>query len=288
MTIRLPMLRAALQASPPAPIAAAAVAFAWFALAGPAHARLDPAMQRLYAGVYSNACTDRRALTLKFYDDVMTVERAGRSVTANRVRTSKTHAKAGSAPDFKAVVAGDVSGGDGLVFALHHNADGLFAVIEGGARSLAALGPGVQGQRLRHCDPNRNALPGATQANAPQGPPDLLRDARFRAAYRQALGPMAGEPWLARMDGPAPALRQVALGGVDYTLAAVCKPHDCADHNMIVLWAPGSGSLIGLVQQRGRKTLLGEPPATLARRIDGLWAREFRASAAPLAPRARP
>lgn len=243
-----------------------------------ANAALDTATERRYGGVYSTACGDHDALTVKFYGDVMSVARGGRSVTANRVRAQAAPAPGTDASaDFKGRITGEVRGADGLAFALHHNADGLFAVIEGGPKSLAPLGAGVQGQRLRHCDPNRNALPGAAAATpVAQAPTDLLRDAQFREAYRKALGPLARERWLARLDGPAPQLRKVTVGGVEYTLGAACKPHDCADHNMVVLHSPSTGSVYGLVYQRGRKTLLGEPPAPLARAIDGLWAGEWR------------
>lgn len=253
-------------------------------LAGPllaaaaTHAALDTATERRYGGVYSNDCSDRNALTVKFYGDVMSVERGGRSVVAHRVRARTPPANAPATDgNFKGRISGEVRGGDGLAFALHHNADGLFAVIEGGAKSLAPLGAGVQGQRLRHCDPNRNALPGAAAA-APvaQSPTDLLRDARFRSAYTKALGPLARERWLSRLDGPAPPLRQVTVGGVGYKLAAACKPHDCGDNNMAVLWAPSTGTVYGLVQQRGRKTLLGAPSASMAQEIDRLWAAEWR------------
>ena len=44
--------------------------------------------------------------------DFMTVERAGKAVNANRVRASKTHPSAGSAPDFAAVIRGEVAGGE--------------------------------------------------------------------------------------------------------------------------------------------------------------------------------
>lgn len=256
----------------------AACAALLLAQALPAQAKLDAATDRRYGGVYSNACSDRSALSLKFYEDVMMVERAGRSVTANRVRMRNTHPSAAASPDFKAVIEGMVQGGDGLVFVLHHNADGLFAVIEGGPRSLAALGPGVQGQRLRHCDPNRNALPGAPQPRGPGSPVDLLGDARFKSAYTKALGPLAREPWLARMNGPAPELRKLTIGGVEYTLGAVCKPHDCGDNNMVVLYDPAQGTVAGLIQQSGRKTPFGNPPSALAGELDRLWAKEWRSN----------
>ncbi len=241
-----------------------------------AYPKLDVATERRYGGVYSNACADPKALRVRFFEDVMAVERAGRSVVANNVRMRKAARDGTAAPDFRGVVSGDVRGGDGLAFALHHDQEGLFATIEGGAKSLAALGPGVQGQRLRHCDPNRNALAGATPAAVAQSPSDLLRDARFRAAHSKALGPLLRERWLARMDGPAPPLRKVAIGGVEYTLVSVCKPHDCGEHNMVALYAPERGAMYGLVQQSGRKTIVGEPPAEMATRLEQLWATEWR------------
>ncbi len=241
-----------------------------------AQATLDTATERRYGGVYSNACADPAALRVKFFGDVMTVERAGRSVVAHRVRVHRGGRDGDAAADFQGVVTGDVRGGDGLAFALHHNAQGLFATIEGGAKSLAALGPGVQGERLRHCDPNRNALPGAAPAPAVQSPTDLLRDARFRTAYARALGPLSRERWLSRMDGPAPPLRTITIGGTEYTVVAVCKPHDCAEHNMVVLYAPQQAVVYGLVQQQGRKQSLGSPPAALAPEIEKLWMTEWR------------
>lgn len=246
------------------------------ALALPAGAALDPAFERQVGGVFSNACGDRSQVMIRLYGDVLDVERGGIAVKANRVKASTQPPPGAPVADFKAVVRAEVKGGDGIVLVLTHDARGLFARIDGGAKSLAPLGAGVVGQRLRHCDPNRNALPGAPAPAGPQGPPDLLKDARFRAAYMQALGPLAREPWIARLDGPAPPLRTVSIGGVEYTLAAACKTHDCYDHSLVLLWQVRQGQLLGLVQQRGRNTLLGAPPPATARELEKLWAAEFR------------
>lgn len=245
-------------------------------IAAPALAALDPATERQIGGVYSNSCGDRSQVMIRLYGDVMDVERGNVAVKATRVQASKTAPPGAPVADFKALVRGDVKGGDGLVFVLIHNAKGLFARIDGGEKSLAPLGAGVIGQLIRHCDPNRNALAGVTAAPSPQGPPDLLKDARFKAAYTRALGALAGERWIARMEGPAPQLRPVALAGTAYTLAATCKPHDCSDHNLIVLWNEPQGQLVGLVHQRGRQTLLGAPSPAATRALEKLWNEEWR------------
>ena len=243
--------------------------------AGPARAALDPATDRRVGGIFSNACGDRSQLMLRLYGDVLDVEKGSVAVKANRLMVSKTPPPGAPVPDFLAVVRGDVKGGDGVVLVLSHNAKGLFVRIDGGEKSLAPLGPGVVGQQVRHCDPNRNALPGAP-VKAPLGSADLLRDPRFKAAYLQALGPLAKEGWLARMEGPATELRKVQVAGNDFALAATCKPHDCADHNMVVLWTPKPGVLHGLVYQRGRSTLIGNPPPDVAKELQRLWAAEWR------------
>ena len=257
--------------------AATAFLCTWTALQapGPAFAALDPATDRQVAGVYSNACGDRSQVMIRLYGDVLDIERGTVAVKANQLQVSKAAPPGAAIADFKAVVRGDVKGGDGLVLVLSHNAKGLFARIDGGEKSLAPLGPGVIGQVLRHCDPNRNALPGAP-VEVRLSPSDLLRDARFKAAYLQALGPLAKERWLARMEGPAPELRQVKVAGNDFALAATCKPHDCADHNMVLLWTPKPGVLHGLVFQQGRSTLIGNPPPEVAKELQRLWAAEWR------------
>lgn len=244
-----------------------------------AQAALDPKTDKQVGGVFSNACQDRSQVMIRLYGDVLDVERAGKAVQANRLKSVRT-LPPGSPPvaDFAATVTGQVkgAGGGAVTLTITHNAKGLFARIDGDEKALAPLGPGVVGQTVRHCDPNRNALPGAAPANAERSPLELLKDGRFKAAYRKALGPLARERWITSMEGPAPALRQVSVAGTEYTLAATCKPHDCYDNNLVVLWQPQQGKVLGLVQQRTLKTLLGGPNPAQVRELERLWTGEFR------------
>lgn len=246
--------------------------------AGPAHAALDLATDRQVAGIFSNACSNPGQLRIRLSGDVLDIERGKTAVKANRLAVSKTPPPGAVSLDFKASVHGDVKGGDGVTLVLTHNSKGLFARITGGERSLASMGPGVIGQTLRHCDPNRNAL---TQAPQPArlGAPDLLSDPRFKAAYVKALGPSAKDRWLSRLDGPGPELRKLKVAGTEYTLAATCKPHECADSNLVLLWAPKTAVLHGLVFQNGSNALLGNPPPEVAKELQRLWAIEWRKGA---------
>ena len=238
-------------------------------------AKMTPAEDQVYAGVYSNACSDRSQPMVRLYGDVMSVEQGGKVVTGKPFRASKTHLGATPPADFKVAYIGEVKGDDGLVFVLFHNANGLFVLLEGGAKSLATLGPGLQGQKLRHCDPNRNALPGAVVAQ-PIGPPDLLRDPKFKGPYLKALGPLSREHWLTSLSGPAPEVQKLQLAGNEYQLASACKPHDCAEHNTVLLYGAAQGVVYGKVYQAGRSTLIGNPPPPLAGEIDKLWAQQWR------------
>ena len=252
----------------------ALVALAWLPLG--ACATMDAALEQRYGGVYSNACQSPAAPRLKLYGDTMAVERGGRAVLSAR------HVKAAGAPppgagaDYKAAFVGEVPGGDRLSFALFHNAQGLFAVPDGGPRSAAALGADLRGQRLRHCDPDRNRLPGAAPPPAERAPSDYLRDARFKAAYQAVLGPMAQERWIAQLEGPAPPVKQVKVGGVAHDLLAVCKQHDCAEHTMVLMYAPSTGSVAGKVVQAGKSTPLGQPSPAEKAELERAWKREWR------------
>ena len=245
---------------------------------GPAPAALDPNTDRQVGGVFSNACGDRSQVMIRLYGDTLDVERAGVAVKANRLKSDRKPPAAPPVADFAATVRGQVKGGGEVSLTITHNARGLFARIDGSEQALAPLGAGVVGQVVRHCDPNRNALPGTLPpgAAAMQYPVDLLKDARFKAAYTKALGPLAKEPWLTNLTGPASENRPLTVAGSAYTLASSCKPHDCYDHNLVLLWQAAEGKVYGLVQQQGRQTPIGAPPAAVANELPKIWAREFR------------
>lgn len=244
--------------------------------AGAAGAKVDREFALQVGGVLSNACGNQTQPMVRLYDDVMSVEVAGKKVAATTFRTVRQSPVTPAPADFKVAFVGEVPGGDGLVFVLTHNKEGLFVTIVGGAKSLAPLGPGIVGARLRHCDPNRNALPGQLPAGAEIGPTSLLADAKFKSLYLKALGPLARERWLARLEGPAPGIKTVKVAGQDYTQAAVCKDHDCYDNSMLLLYSAAQGVVYVQVHQRGRDMALGAPPPAVAAELARQWKAQFR------------
>lgn len=110
------------------------------------------------------------------------------------------------------------------------------------------------------------------------GASGLLYDPKAKAAYHQALGPLAKERWLARLDGPSPQNKRIQAAGAEYVLVSACKSHDCGDHNTVLLYAPAQNLVYGKVYQRGRSTLIGAPPSAVAAELEKLWKSEWRSA----------
>lgn len=242
-----------------------------------AQGRFDAKLMQRYGGVLAPDCSNYLLPQLKYLGDSLVVQDQGKAVlTGRHPKAMPTYFGATPPPEFETAIASEVAPGEALVFVFYRNAKGVFAAVEGGSRVKAAL-PKVfaNGQRARHCDPNRNRAPGAAPP-VEVGPPDMLKDARFKRAYVQALGALAREPWLMRLDGPGQPVGPVRVAGAGYLLVSVCKPHDCFDHSMVVLYAAASQTVHGLVQQRGRLTLIGAPPPEVARELERLWRSTYR------------
>ena len=103
----------------------------------------------------------------------------------------------------------------------------------------------------------------------------LLYDPKAKAGYYKALGPLAKEPWLAKLDGHSPQNRPVMVANTDFVLVAACKNRDCADHNTVLLWS-APDLVYGKVYQRGKSTLIGSPPPAVAAELEKLWKTEWR------------
>jgi hypothetical protein len=241
-----------------------------------AQGKADAHLMQRYGGVLAVDCSNYLLPQLKYLGDSLVVQDAGKPVlTGRNVRALPTYFGAAPPLEFETALTSQVAGGEALVFVLYRNAGGLYAVVEGGPKVIAALPAALKGKRVRHCDPNRNALPG-TLPPTQIGPADLLKDASFRRPYVQALGPLAKEPWLMALDGPAPPVDKVRVAGTEYQFASVCKIHDCHDNSVVLLYAASSKVVYGKVFQSGRSTLIGAPPPAVAAELERLWKLTFR------------
>jgi hypothetical protein len=100
---------------------------------------------------------------------------------------------------------------------------------------------------------------------------DVMTDPGFHAAYLAALGPVGQDYWLIEMDGPGEQ-KAVTVGGVRYLEVESCKPHDCGDNNMIVIYRPAPRALYGAIRRKGgAPVLIGNPPLPIAVQLKRLW-----------------
>lgn len=104
----------------------------------------------------------------------------------------------------------------------------------------------------------------------------LLYNAKAKATYHKALGPLVKQPWLAKLDGPSNEFRPVKVAGADYMLGSTCKNHDCQDNTIVLLWSGVQEVVYGKVVQKGKSTLIGAPPPAVAAELEQLWRTEFR------------
>ncbi len=116
----------------------------------------------------------------------------------------------------------------------------------------------------------------SAQAQKPKEPWEYLKEPAFRNAYMKALGPKANTPWLAKRDGPAPQDRFIEVAGQRYVMNAFCKNRDCGDNSAVILYSPEKKVVYGTIYEKGKTTLIGDPPAAVASELPKLWKKEWR------------
>ena len=133
-----------------------------------AQGKTDMNLMQRYGGVLAPDCSNYMLPQLKYLGDSLVVQDGGKAVlTGRNVKAAPTYFGATPPPEFETALTSEVAGGEALVFVFYRSASGLFAAVEGGPKVMAALPAAFKGKRARHCDPNRNAAPGAAAAAAP-------------------------------------------------------------------------------------------------------------------------
>jgi hypothetical protein len=267
-------------------------------LAAWAQGKIDNKLMQVYGGVLAPDCSNYLLPQLKYLGDSLVVQDGGKAVlTGRNVKAAPTYFGTTRPPEFETALTSEVAGGEALVFVFYRNASGLFAAVEGGPKVMAALPAAFKGKRARHCDPNRNVAPGATAAAAGAATAagtgnsakifkgyaltelsaaGLLYNAKAKEIYYKALGPLVKEPWLAKLDGPSSEGQAMKVADSDYVMLYTCKNHDCYDNNVVLLWSGVQNVVYGKVNQKGKSTLIGNPPPAVAAELEKLWKKQFR------------
>lgn len=122
-------------------------------------------------------------------------------------------------------------------------------------------------------------IAGAAPAQKPKEAWEYFKEPAFKAAYTKALGPKAKTPWLAKRDGPAPEDKFIQVAGERFAMNSFCKNHDCANNSAVLLYSPEHKAVYGTIYEKGRTTLIGNPPPAVATELAKLWKAEWRTPA---------
>ena len=98
----------------------------------------------------------------------------------------------------------------------------------------------------------------------------LKKHPAYKAAYARMLAGQQDVPdWARTARAVATPAAVINVGGVEYEFHNLCKPHDCGDNSMEVMFAPGGTAAWGLLQERGAKRFFGNPDAPKRIALEG-------------------
>ena len=123
-------------------------------------------------------------------------------------------------------------------------------------------------------------FPTVAHAQKPKEAWEYLKEPAFKSAYTKALGPKVKTAWLAKRDGPAPEDKFVEVAGERFVMNSFCKTHDCEANSAVVLYAPDRKTVYGTIYEKGKTTLIGDPPPAVATELAKLWKKEWRSPVA--------
>lgn len=246
-----------------------------------AQGRLDAHTLKAFGGTYQIDCADNRAPKLTVFADALVFLHGDKRVAGARLESAASFLGPNQPPEYRTVLLSEAPGGQ-LRAVVYQDRGGYYLVLDADPKVQAAIGKSFGSQKFRRCD--GGASKPAPAAAAPARKYELheldaggvMVDPKLKAAYLKALGPLAREPWLARLDGPSPQNKRVKVAGVDFVKIASCKNHDCFDHNAVFLYSAEQNLVNGLVYQRGRGTLVGQPAPAVFAALEKLWKAEFR------------
>jgi len=106
---------------------------------------------------------------------------------------------------------------------------------------------------------------GAPALAADGGPPlvELMIRPNYLTAYKAMIGVTTVPPWVAdfakTLDGPPVPSADLLAGGTIYTLGFTCKPNECANHHLFVLFTGDGSRAWGLLLEGQEQVWLGDP-----------------------------
>ncbi len=246
--------------------------------------KLDADTMKRFGGTYMLDCANNASAKATVFADALVLLQGDKRVAGAKPESAVSYHGNNPPPGFETVLMSEAPGGQ-LLFSIYQDKAGYYLNVDAEAKVMAAIGKPFGQQKFRRCDGGASK-PAVAAAPAPPrkyalhelNASGVLLEPKSRASYLKALGPLARERWLAKLDGPAPENKRIKVAGADFVQMSSCKNHDCADHNAVFLYSVEQNVLYGLVFQKGRATLIGAPPPAVASELPKLWKKEWRSS----------
>ena len=275
-------------------VLAAASAPAW------SQGKLDANTMKTFGGTYQVDCGNNASPKATVFPDALVFLHGDKRVAGSKPEAQGSFFGNSPPPEYLTMLVSEAPGGQ-LMFAIHQDKAGYYLKVDGDQKVVAAIGKQLTQQKFRRCD--GTAKPMQTATAAPAGAPaagaasagvgnsakifkgyaltelsaaGLLYNAKAKEIYYKALGPLVKESWLAKLDGPSSEGQAMKVANDDYVMLYTCKNHDCYDNNVVLLWSGIQNVVYGKVNQKGKSTLIGNPPPAVAAELEKLWKKHFR------------
>jgi len=254
--------------------------------ASPARAQIDKDGLAAFGGTYLSDCAKTSSAKVTVFGNAIVFLDGDRRVATTNATQSGSFYGNSPPENYLTTVFGDTPDGDQMIFNIYEDRSGRYATLDGGGSVQKALGKAALKLRFRQCaaasatpetpaKPATPAPPPAAAAAFP-GPADLAAAPAFAAPYRKALGKLAKEQdWLLALEGPSPDTQSVTVEGREYLVLQSCKAHDCADNNTTLFWNADKQLVYGKVRAAGKSTMIGSPPAAVAKEIGNSWWKQW-------------
>lgn len=110
-----------------------------------------------------------------------------------------------------------------------------------------------------------------TTASAEQYLPEIISKDPYKNAYAEML---SFPSWVSKAQGTATPVENVSVGGKTFIVGHMCKPHDCANNQLSVVFSEHGQKSWGLLATRSAdgktfiKQLLGNPDSIVEELLD--------------------
>ena len=281
-------------------IGSSALALAVIGAPAWAQGKLDANTMKAFGGTYQVDCSNNASPKATVFDNALVFLHGDKRVAGSKVQRQSSFFGNNPPPNFMMALSSQAPGGE-LYFVVFQDKTGPYLMVDGEPKVSSVIGKPLTQQKFRRCD--GSAKPMQAAAAAPAAAPaagaasagvgnsakifkgyaltelsaaGLLYNAKAKEIYYKALGPLVKESWLAKLDGPSSEGQAMKVATDDYVMLYTCKNHDCYDNNVVLLWSGIQNVVYGKVNQKGKSTLIGNPPPAVAVELEKLWKKHFR------------